>query len=453
MQKNTLTEDFLAKFANNVVNRNATSVMATLEGMYAEDISSILDELDAPNSKYVIQLLSPKIAADIISNLAPDIRKNFLLVFQPAEIAYFTDYMDSDDAVDLLNEFPVKKREEVLALLDVEQANYVKPLLHYEPDCAGGLMATELIKARLHWTVRQCIEEIRQQAENVEKIYSVYVVDDDDVLQGRISLKKIIIAPDAQLISELYIEETVAVETYREGEEVAAIMQKYDLEAIPVVNVKGQLLGRITIDDIVDLITAQAEKDLQAVAGISEDVEEDDSVWLLVRARLPWLLIGMLGGILGARFIGLFERDLALVPAMAFFIPLITATGGNVGIQSSTIIIQSLAENTVFQGSLLLRLYRVLLVAILNGLVIALFVFGFNMLLFNNFVLSAVVSVALFSVVLLASIMGTITPLILDRFGINPALAAGPFITTTNDLLGLLVYFSVARLVYYWIPM
>ncbi len=453
MLNTALTEDFLAQFADDVANRDAGRILATLEGMYAEDISSILDEFDAADSKYVIQLLSPKIAADIISNLAPDIRKSFLLIFQPAEIAHFTDYMDSDDAVDLLNEFPVKKREEVLALLDMEQANYVKPLLHYEPDCAGGLMATELIKARLHWTVRQCIEEIRQQAENVEKIYSVYVVDDNDVLQGRIPLKKIIIARDAQLISDLYIEEIISVEIFREGEEVAAIMQKYDLEAIPVVNVKGQLLGRITIDDMVDLIKAQAEKDLQAVAGISEDVEEDDSVWLLVRARLPWLLIGMLGGILGARFIGLFERDLALVPAMAFFIPLITATGGNVGIQSSTIIIQSLAENTVFQGHLLLRLYRVLLVAVLNGLVIALFVFGFNMLLFNNFVLSAVVSVALFSVVLLASIMGTVTPLILDRFGINPALAAGPFITTTNDLLGLLVYFSVARLVYYWLPM
>jgi magnesium transporter len=452
MQKNILTEDFIVQFAEMVAARDPSSILDALAGRYPEDISSILDNFNAVDSKYVIQLLTPKVAADIISNLEPDIRKDFLHIFQPAEIAIFADYMDSDDAVDLLHEFPVKKREEIFALLDVEQANYIKPLLHYEPDCAGGLMATELIKARLDWTVRQCIEEIRRQAENVEKMYSVYVVDDNDVLQGRIPLKKIIIARDAQRVSDLYVEEIIAVETYREGEEVAALMQKYDLEAIPVVNVKGQLLGRITIDDIVDLIKEQAEKDLQAVAGISEDVEEDDSVWRLVRARLPWLLIGMLGGILGARFIGVFERDLALIPAMAFFIPLITATGGNVGIQSSTIIIQSLAENTVFQGSLAHRLFRVLLVAILNGLVIAVFVFGFNVLLFSNLTLSTVVSAALFSVVLLASVMGTITPLILDRFGINPALAAGPFITTANDLLGLLVYFSVARLVYFWFP-
>jgi magnesium transporter len=452
MQKNTLTEDFLSHFADLVDAREHQAVLAKLDGMYAEDISSVLDHFNTADSKYVVQLLPPKVVADIISNLDPDIRKSFLQTFQPAEIAAFADYMDSDDAVDLLNEFPVKKREEVLALLDAEQGNYIKPLLHYEPDCAGGLMATELVKARLHWTVRQCIEEIRRQAENVEKIYSVYVVDDNDVLQGRIPLKKIIIARDAQLVSELYVEDIVAVETYREGEEVAALMQKYDLEAIPVVNVKGQLLGRITIDDIVDLIKEQAEKDLQTVAGISEDVEEDASVWRLARARLPWLLIGMLGGILGARFIGVFERDLALIPAMAFFIPLITATGGNVGIQSSTIIIQSLAENTLFQESIFRRLFRVLLVAIFNGLVIAAFVFGFNMLLFSNLTLSAVVSVALFSVVLLASVMGTITPLTLDRFGINPALAAGPFITTANDLLGLLVYFSVARLVYFWFP-
>jgi magnesium transporter len=361
--------------------------------------------------------------------------------------------MDSDDAVDLLNEQPVRLREEVLALLSEEQSNYIKDLLHYEPDCAGGLMATELIKANINWTVQRCIEEIRRQAENVEKIYSVYVVDDDDILIGRLPLKQIVIAKDDELIKHLVIEDVIAVETYREGEEVAALMQKYDLEAIPVVNVRGKLLGRITIDDIVDLIVEQADKDLQAVSGISEDIEEDDSIWKLTRARLPWLLIGMLGGILGARFIGIFERDLALIPAMAFFIPLITATGGNVGIQSSTIVVQSLAEDSTPTASIWQRLWKVMLVALLNGLVISMVVFGFNLLIFNKMTLAVVVSIALFSVVILASLMGTVTPLVLDRIGVNPALASGPFITTANDLLGLAVYFLVARMVYAFFPL
>ncbi|MCS7017764.1 MAG: magnesium transporter [Cytophagales bacterium] len=448
-----LTAEWIAAFEQAVRNRDDDYILRITADMYPADISAILHELNSEDSKYVIQLLPPNVGADILSNLEPDIRKEFLQLFTAAEIAAIVEYMDSDDAVDLLNEQPVRMREEVMALLSEEQSNYIKDLLHYEPTCAGGLMATELVKANINWTVQRCIEEIRRQAENVEKIYSVYVVDDNDILIGRLPLKQIVIAKDYEPIKNLVIEDVIAVETYRDGEEVAALMQKYDLEAIPVVNVRGKLLGRITIDDIVDLIVEQADKDLQAVSGISEDIEEDDSVWKLTRARLPWLLIGMLGGILGARFIGIFERDLSLIPAMAFFIPLITATGGNVGIQSSTIVVQSLAEDSSPAVSIWQRLAKVMLVALLNGLVISMVVFAFNILIFNKILLAVVVSVALFSVVILASLMGTITPLILDRFGINPALASGPFITTANDLLGLAVYFLVARMIYAVAPL
>lgn len=448
-----LSTELLNKFEQAVRKRDDDYILRVTADLYPADISAILHELNGTDSKYVIQLLPPNVSADILSDLESDIRRDFLKLFNPEEIAAIVDYMDSDDAVDLLNEQPVRIREEVMALLSEEQSNYIKDLLHYEPDCAGGLMATELIKANINWTVQRCIEEIRRQAENVEKIYSVYVVDDDDVLVGRLPLKQIVIAKDNELIKNLVIEDVVAVETYRAGEEVAALMQKYDLEAIPVVNVRGKLLGRITIDDIVDLIVEQADKDLQAVSGISEDIEEDDSIWKLTRARLPWLLIGMLGGILGARFIGIFEQDLALIPAMAFFIPLITATGGNVGIQSSTIVVQSLAEDSASTTSIWQRLWKVMLVALLNGLVISMVVFGFNIVIFNKMTLAIVVSVALFSVVILASLMGTITPLVLNRFGINPALASGPFITTANDLLGLAVYFLVARMVYAFFPL
>ncbi len=448
-----LSTELLNKFEQAVRKRDDDYILRVTADLYPADISAILHELNSTDSKYVIQLLPPNVSADILSNLESDIRRDFLKLFNAEEIAAIVDYMDSDDAVDLLNEQPVRIREEVMALLSEEQSNYIKDLLHYESDCAGGLMATELIKANIHWTVQRCIEEIRRQAENVEKIYSVYVVDDNDVLVGRLPLKQIVIAKDNEPIKNLVIKDVVAVETYRSGEEVAALMQKYDLEAIPVVNVRGKLLGRITIDDIVDLIVEQADKDLQAVSGISEDIEEDDSIWKLTRARLPWLLIGMLGGILGARFIGIFEQYLALIPAMAFFIPLITATGGNVGIQSSTIVVQSLAEDSTPAASIWQRLWKVMLVALLNGLVISMVVFGFNIVIFNKMMLAIVVSVALFSVVILASLMGTVTPLVLDRFGINPALASGPFITTANDLLGLAVYFWIARMVYAFFPL
>ncbi|MBC7487091.1 MAG: magnesium transporter, partial [Cytophagaceae bacterium] len=338
--------------------------------------------------------------------------------------------------------------EEVIALLtNTEKATYIRDLLHYDEDCAGGLMAKELVKANINWTIRQTIEEIRKQTRAVEKMYSVYVVDDIGRLIGRVSLKKIILADDHTLISDIYDEEVVAVESYLSDVEVAELMSKYDLEAVPVVNIQGQLLGRITIDDIVDVITEQADQERQAMAGISDDVEEDDNVWLLSKSRLPWLIIGMAGGVAGSRFLGLFENLIALVPTMAFFIPLITATGGNVGIQSSSLVVQSLAGGGDDSFSFA-RFFKSFVVSLINGLVLAVLVFGMNYIFGEELRMVIVVSAALMGVVVVASFLGTITPLILDRFGINPAIASGPFITTANDLIGLAIYFSLAYLLY-----
>jgi magnesium transporter len=276
----------------------------------------------------------------------------------------------------------------------------------------------------------------------------VYVVNDRGILLGRLQLKNLILANDNTPISEIYDPDVVSIESYKPQEEVVALMQRYDLEAIPVVNIQGKLLGRITFDDLVDVIQEQAELSRQLMTGITESIEEDDSVVRLSRARLPWLVIGMVGGLIGARFIGLFEDNITMIPAMAFFIPLITATGGNVGIQSSSLIIQTLAAKVVVFDNLAQRLFKVLLVALINAAVISGLVLAFNLYFTNDSTLAIVVSVALFSVVILASVMGTITPMILDKFGINPAVAAGPFITTANDLLGLAVYFIVAHLLF-----
>lgn len=444
-----LSKEYVERLKEAIDNKDADFITESMEGVKPADITALLYEFNAEESKFVIDTLDTELGADIISDLDEDLRVKFLKNFNSAEIAGFVNYLDSDDAADILNELPIKVREEVIANIENEEkAAHILDLLRYDEDCAGGLMAKELIKANVNWTIVQCIEEIRRQAENVQKMYSVYVVDNRDRLLGRVSLKRIILSDDNTKIADIYDDDLVSVETYLDEREVASVMQKYDLEAIPVVNVQGKLVGRITIDDVVDVMRELADEERQIMSGISEDVEEDDSIWMLSRARLPWLVVGMVGGLLGAEFIGIFESDIAIIPAMAFFIPLITATGGNVGIQSSSIVLQSLASRYILEDSYVKRLLKVFMVAILNGVILAVLVFSANLLFGKDFTLAVVVSIALFSVVLLASFMGTITPLVLDRFGINPALASGPFITTANDLLGLAVYFSVAHLLF-----
>ncbi|WP_339903574.1 magnesium transporter [uncultured Cyclobacterium sp.] len=443
-----LSKEYLEALRENIESENVAFIQESMLDINKADVAAILDELDMMEALFVLRALDPDFSADILNELDEDPQYKVIKAMPPEELATLIDHMDSDDAVDILNQLVVNDREAVISHLEVkEKSLYIIELLRYDEDSAGGLMAKEIIKANLNWTVVQTIDEIRRQAENVEKIFSIYVVDNKEQLLGRVALKKLILASSNTKVADVYEENIISVPTYMEGEEVAEIMRKYDLEAVPVVNVKNKLVGRITVDDILDLIRDQAEEDIQAMTGFSDDVEESDSVYRLSRARLPWLLIGMVGGLLGAGFIGFFEEGLNAVTALAFFIPLITATGGNVGIQSSTLIVQSLANRSVFEDSLTKRLLKVLLVAVLNGLVLALFVMGTVVFLYDKEVkFGLVVSIALFSVVLLASFMGTLTPIILDKLGINPAMASGPFITTANDLMGLAVYFMVATL-------
>ncbi len=443
-----ITREFITQVEEAIERQDKAFILESMTDLYPADITTVLYELDANESKYVMDLLPPEVGAEILSDLDYDIRTDFLDNFTSQEIARYVNLMDSDDAVDILNEQSVQRREEVIALLDEDRTAAILDLLHYEEDCAGGLMAKELIKVNLNWRVRQCIEEIRRQAEDVARIYTVYVVDNRDILVGRVSVKNLLLSKDDVLVKDIYNPDVISIESFKDENEVVAVMQKYDLESIPVVNIQGRLLGRITIDDVVDVMQEQAELSRQLMTGITENVEEDDSVFRISRSRLPWLIIGMVGGLLAAQFMGLFEADIAMLPAVALFVPLITATGGNVGIQSSSIIIQTLSSNTVIFEHFGQRMLKVLLVALLNAAIISILVFGLSYLFRRDITLSTVVSVALFSVVMLASLMGTLTPMVLDRFGINPAVAAGPFITTANDLLGLAIYFAVAHALY-----
>ena len=450
MMQFSLSPEYIEKLKTAIATEENKFILSSLKGVNVADIIEVLEELNTLDCLYILKILDVTIASSILADIDEDNQETLISLFTAPEIAGFVDQMDSDDASNLLNLLKIKEQEEVIAeLKNEEKASYILDLLRYNEGCAGGIMAKELIKVNVNWDVVQCIEEIRRQAEKVEKIYTLYVVDDADKLIGRVSLKKIILSDDHTKIKDIFEKNLISVETFMEEEEVTQIMTKYDLEVVPVINVRGTLVGRITVDDIIDIITETAEEERQLMSGISEDVEEDDSVWILSRARLPWLIIGMLGGMMGARFIGFFSDDIVAIPAMAFFIPLITATGGNVGLQSSSIVLQSLSNPSLIEDTIFKRLWKVFLVAMINGLTLAGLVLLINLLTGQTNKIILTVTVALFSVVMLSSLLGTITPILLDKFGINPALASGPFITIANDLLGLGVYFGIAHLLFF----
>lgn len=443
-----INKELLEEIKIAIEDENTRFIQNRLGELHAADITSLLYGVNTQEAKYVLDLLELKIRAEIISLIDEEVQPKFLKFFTSKEIADLIQFIDSDDAADILLDQENTKRDEIIAQVkDEEKIKNILDLLRYDENVAGGLMAKELITCNINWTVIQCIEEIRRQAEKVEKIFTLYVVNNANRLLGTISTKKLLLAKDETQISAFFDQNVISVDANTPQEEVSSIMSKYDLEAIPVVNVKKRLLGRITIDDVVDVIQEQADLDKQLMSGISESVEFNDSVLQLTRARLPWLIIGMAGGLLGAKLMGFFEDDLRAIPAMAFFIPLITATGGNVGIQSSSIIVQKLAQHDRFDKNMWQQFFKSLLVAIINGVAISTIVLIFGVFIQNEIHLPVVVSIALFSVVLLSSFMGTITPLILTKFNINPALASGPFITTTNDILGIVVYFSVAHII------
>ncbi|UTA69185.1 magnesium transporter [Emticicia sp. 21SJ11W-3] len=442
-----LTREYIEKLETAIEQKDHELLKAEMEELYPADIAGILLELDGEQGHYLLTLVDIETGAEILAHIEPDTRKSFIKErFTVEEIAKYVDLLDSDDAADLLNEQSIEVREKVIAMLDDrEQARFIIDLMYYPKDIAGGLMQKELVKVNSSWTVSECVEEIRRQAEDVEKVFAIYVVDDEQKLQGIVSLKQIVLARKNTRIENILDDDIVFVETTAKAEEVADLMQKYDLEAIPVVNTLGRLLGRITIDDVVDFITDKAEEDIQVMAGITGEAEEDDSVWQLAKARLPWLVVGVAGSLLAATVIKGFEAEFQKVAALAAFIPIMGSTGGNVGIQTSSLIVQSLAEKTGIVTSLWQRLFKIILVALVNGLIIGALA-GTYIYVIGEAELFLVVCFSLLAVVVLASFMGTVTPLLLNRLGINPAIASGPFITTANDIIGIGTYLLIAHL-------
>lgn len=448
-----INKEFIENIKLLIDEKKDQELLSLIVDLHPADIAEVMEALPMDEATYLYLLLEGDLASDVLVEIPEDDRKRFLAEL-PAEVIarQYIEYMDTDDAVDVLGELPEEKQEEVIAYIDDQDyADDLSELLAYDEDSAGGIMAAELVAVNEKWSVQTCLKEIGRQAEDIDEIYYVYVIDDHYKLKGVLSLKKLIQYPTQTNINNIYARDVISIVTSASREEVAHKMEKYDLVALPVVDNHGHLKGRITIDDVVDIIREEAEKDYQMVSGITRDVEMTDSVFNITRARLPWLLIGLLGGILGAFVISGNEEVLNQIPSMVFFIPLIGAMAGNVGVQSSSIVVQGLASGAKDFQSLSGKLLKELGVALIVALVLSTLILIFN-LIFNigdaGRTLAFTVSFSLFIVVIFASLFGTFIPLFLDKMKIDPALATGPFITTMNDILGLLVYMLIGQFLF-----
>ncbi len=443
-----VSKELIHQLEQFIEEKNDQQLELLLNDMHPADIAEILDQLEFVEATYIFNVLDSEKTSEILLELEDDLRDNILEGLSAKEIAEELDELDTDDAVYIISELSQSKKEEVISEIeDVEHAKDIVELLRYDEDTAGGLMGKELVKVNENWSVLTCVKEMRLQAENVTRVHSIYVVDDEDRLKGRLSLKDLLTTSTKTPISEVYIKKVNSVKVDTKDVEVARIMQKYDLEAIPVVDEMGRLVGRITIDDIIDVIKEEADKDYQLAAGISQDVEADDSILDLTKARLPWLVLALLGGFISVHMLGLFEGAMKLYGKLFFFTPLIAAMAGNVGVQSSAIIVQGLANNTI-SGSITRRLLKEVSLSLFNGLILATILFlGSHFLLNVEIKIGMIVTISLISVIVIASLIGTLIPLLLNKFNIDPALATGPFITTSNDICGIVIYFSIAKLI------
>ena len=444
-----LSKEIIQEISNLISNKENKEIKKLVDGIHYADLAEIINELESIERIYLIKIIDSDKTSDVLTEVDEDVREEILKTLSEKEIAGEIKELDSDDAVDILSELSDEKQEKVISLIKDESiTENIRELLNYDEDSAGGLMAKELISVNENWSVLKCLREIRKQAKDIKRVHSIYVLNKKKVLIGRLSLKDLIISPSKSKIQEIYIPKVDYVHVNDSADEVAKLMSKYDLEAIPVVGDNNELLGRITIDDIVDFIKDEAEEDYLLAAGISNDVEADDSIFELTKARLPWLILGLFGGLGSVFILESFENIMASkeLRALFFYTPLIAAMAGNVGVQSSAIVVQGLANN-VIKGSLISRLIKEVSLTILNGLILSIIIILFGLIINQSLEMSITISVSMIFVIIVAALIGTSVPIILDKFGIDPAIATGPFITTGNDVIGILLFFYIAKLI------
>ena len=444
-----LSKEIIQEISQLISNKKNKEIKKKVKEIHYADLAEIINELNFQESIYLIKLIDSDKTSDVLTELDEDVREKILERLSVKEIAGEIKELDSDDAADILSELSDEKQEKVISLIKDENiTDNIRELLNYEEDSAGGLMAKELISVNENWSVLTCLREIRKQAKDITRVHSIYVLNKKKVLIGRLSLKDLITSPSKSKIKEIYIPKVDYVNVNDSADEVAKLMSKYDLEAIPVVNDKTELLGRITIDDIVDYIKDEAEEDYLLAAGISNDVEADDSILELTKARLPWLILGLFGGLGSVFILENFEGIMATkeLRALFFYTPLIAAMAGTVGVQSSAIVVQGLANDQI-KGSLVSRLIKEISLTLLNGIILSLIIIFFGLLINQSLEMSITISVSMILVIIVAALIGTSVPIILEKFGIDPAIATGPFITTGNDVIGILLFFYIAKII------
>ena len=444
-----LSKEIIQEISQLISSKKNKEIKKIVDGIHYADLAEIINELDFDQRIYLIKLIDSDKTSDVLTEVDEDVREKILEALSVKEIAGEIKELDSDDAVDILSDLPDEKQERVISFIkDESKTENIRELLNYEDDTAGGLMAKELISVNENWSVLKCLREIRRQAKDITRVHSIYVLNRKKVLIGRLSLKDLITSPSKSKIQEIYIPKVDYVHVNDSADEVAKLMSKYDLEAIPVVNNNIELLGRITIDDIVDYIKDEAEEDYRLAAGISEDVEADDSIFDLTKARLLWLILGLFGGLGSVFILESFESIMGSkeLRSLFFYTPLIAAMAGNVGVQSSAIVVQGLA-NDVIKGSLISRLVKEIGLTIINGLILSLILILFGMIINQSLEMSIAISSSMVLVIIVAALIGTSVPIILNKFGIDPAIATGPFITTGNDVIGILLFFYVAKII------
>ena len=440
------TDEYLEHIRRIIEADHAEEARKELAGLHPADIAELYKNLSIGEAEYLYRLLDEETAADVLMELDEDDRLKLIADMPAEEIAKQIDYLDTDDAVDLIQQLDEDERDEILSHIDdVEQAGDIIDLLKYDEDTAGGLMGTEMIVVNENWSMPECIKQMRLQAEDMDEIYNVYVVDNDYRLLGTFPLKKMLTHPSVSKIKHVMESDPVCVKADTPIDEVALDFEKYDLVAMPVVDSIGRLLGRITVDDVMDQVREASERDYQLASGISSDVDADDSVFAQTKARIPWLLVGIGSGLLASMILGTFESQLQAVTALALFIPIIGGTGGNVGVQASAIVVQGLANGTLDVRHFAAQLGKEIIIGLLNATVLTAVVMAYNPLTMpGDFAVTISVGLSLFVVVMFASILGTVVPLTLEKLHINPALATGPFIQISNDIVGLLIYVQIA---------
>lgn len=440
-----ITKELLENVSSYVEASNDAALSQLFEEMHHADIAEVLDELSFDEAVYIIKLLDSETTSEVLMDVDDDVREKILKNLSAKEIAEKVEELDTDDAADIIGELSEERQEAVMSQIeDEEHVKEIEELLTYEENTAGSLMAKELVKVYEDWTVTRCVREMRSQAQEVTRVHSIYVVNKNDILIGRLSLKDLLVASTRTNISEIFIHNVDYAVVDDELDEVSNKMRKYDLEAIPVVDESGVLLGRITIDDMVDVIKEEAEKDYQLAAGLVDDVEADDSILELTKARLPWLILGLFGGLGSVLIMHGYEEAMKKYVDLFFFTPLIAAMAGNVGVQSSAIIVQGLANDNV-KGSLFNRLLKEIGLSLVNGIVLGVILIAIAPLMGYPALFSLTVSISMLCVIIVAALIGTFVPIVLDRRGIDPAIATGPFITTSNDIFGIFLFFVIAK--------